>query len=476
MSGPHPRTGSTVLTRPPAHRLTQELGHATQSLAERVARCLPAGSFELDTFVQLIGVEETTEVPTASVTCDLRPRLRLNPDFVARHCAREEHLFLLVMHELWHVLLGHTAAYPRSTQNHNIAFDAVINAGLTAELPQPEYRGFFEALNPPDEFPHLLLRPPVGWPYDPVYTVPGPPDTRGVLRRLYPKPGEQLLGPTYGELLELIRKGSDGEAGLPVLLGEHSGENGNPMDDVLLAEVMERVTASWGDVPAILPGRGGGSGPNRTWVARRDSAEATRTAFRRVLKRAVSPQREGLRSGRRSSEVVLGPATPLPSAYDRTVHAKRALGVPALLQQQRTVTPVRTPQPPHRALVYLDVSGSMAGLLPHLVDLLVPPVRQGLVVVRQFSTQVSELPLADLASGNLATTGGTDIACVLADAIELPFRRVLLLTDGQVGAPGQAWVSRFKNRGIEVFAAVPVNGSTSDLDGFAHVTRLPGLQ
>ena len=133
-------------------------------LAERLARCLPGASFELETLVRLVGIEETEAIPTAAVTCRGRARLLINPRFVAEHCRRDEHLFLLVMHELWHVLLGHTTLYARPTPDHNIAFDAIINAGLTRQHPAPAYRGFFDVLNPPDVFPALLLRPPLGWP------------------------------------------------------------------------------------------------------------------------------------------------------------------------------------------------------------------------------------------------------------------------------------------------------------------------
>src|SRR5262245_30539096 len=100
------------------------------SLSDRVARSIPGATFELEALVRLVGIEETSEVATAAVTCGARARLLLNPDFVATHCRRDEHLFLLVMHELWHVLLGHTTLYPRPTTAHNIAFDAIINAGL----------------------------------------------------------------------------------------------------------------------------------------------------------------------------------------------------------------------------------------------------------------------------------------------------------------------------------------------------------
>src|SRR6266550_375739 len=129
-----------------------------QDLAERLARALPAASYELETLCRVAGIEWSRTIPTAAVTCDDRTRLLVNPDFVAQHCPLDEHLFLLVMHELWHVLLAHTRLYARPTPAHNIAFDAIINAGLARQHPTPEYLVFFEQFNSADEFPALLLR------------------------------------------------------------------------------------------------------------------------------------------------------------------------------------------------------------------------------------------------------------------------------------------------------------------------------
>lgn len=50
------------------------------SIAERIAACLPGASFELESLVRLVGVVETTEVPSAAVTVSERARLLVNPD------------------------------------------------------------------------------------------------------------------------------------------------------------------------------------------------------------------------------------------------------------------------------------------------------------------------------------------------------------------------------------------------------------
>src|SRR5438105_3374123 len=215
----------------------------SEILAERLVSCLPAASFELETLCRLAGIAASREVETAAVTCEGRSRLLINPDFVAAHCQRDEHLFLLVMHELWHVILAHTRLWPRPTPNHNIAFDAVINAGLARQHPEPEYRGFFETLNPANAFPALLLRPPVGWPSAPLYPRASVPQgTNGLMRRLYPPPGVTTVAePLYEELLAVLERshhdttgrgtggggGRTGRAAPPVLIGDHRDRCGD---------------------------------------------------------------------------------------------------------------------------------------------------------------------------------------------------------------------------------------------------------
>jgi hypothetical protein len=122
--------------------------------------------------------------------------------------------------------------------------------------------------------------------------------------------------------------------------------------------------------------------------------------------------------------------------------------------------------------VYLDVSGSMGGWLPQLVDLLVPLARRRLIRVHQFSTVVAPLDIEDLARGRLTTTDGTDIDCVLADVLDRPQRRVLLVTDGYVGVPDGPLAAAVRARGVRIHAALPTDGWDRDLDGLAEITRL----
>jgi len=437
------------------------------SIAERIAACLPGASFELESLVRLVGVVETTEVPSAAVTVSERARLLVNPGFVETHCRRDEHLFLLVMHEMWHVLLGHTTLYPRTTRAHNIAFDALINAGLARQHPQPAYRGFFEAINPPDRFPALLLRPPVGWPKVPHYEVPGPPGTGRILRRLYPRNNEPSQAePLFEEIMRLLSeidpKGNDG------FLGDHSADPADPMGDPLFSEVVREVVGKWGPPPKILRGRNSGGSAFTSWFEPRHASETSKAALAKLLRKACLPDPVGSRRIHRRHVRVPSATLPVPSAADRTAPARKALGqTPVLFTQPATVLQ-RVPDVCESALIYLDVSGSMAEMLPHLLAVLIQPARQRLIHVRQFSTEVYPLSLQDLQRGELTTTEGTDIRCVAEDLLASPFKRAVILTDGYVGQPPQPLISRLREREVRVWAGVPESGWEDDLRGWVE--------
>ena len=81
---------------------------ATSSLTERLLQAFPSGSFCLPAMLELASIEETDAVPTAAVECCARPRLLLNPQWINEHAATTEKLVMLTLHELHHVVLGHT--------------------------------------------------------------------------------------------------------------------------------------------------------------------------------------------------------------------------------------------------------------------------------------------------------------------------------------------------------------------------------
>lgn len=426
----------------------------------RLMASMPAATFEMETFARLADIVASTDVPTAAMECKHRPRLLINPNFVQQHCARDEHLFLLVMHELWHVLLAHTSLYPRVTQAQNIAFDAIINAGLMRKLNKPSYMGFFDKINPPDQFPHLLLRPPVGWPDAPEYPDHlGPRGTARIMRQLYPEPGVfPPAMPFYDEILALILQDL-AEKGMlvamPTLLGDH--ENQDPYQSKYLKDAMGRAAKEWpikvGDFGP--PGQGGHMDDWR--VNANEATRQMRQKFSHVLRQCFSPNLGDYRRKQRQPISGIVGKGVVPNGRDRLVHARKRLGTPPTLWAQPGTYKARVPERRVKAHVYLDVSGSMSHILPYLVGLITPYVQSGKADVFQFSTLIEYLPLRDLSQGVVRTTGGTQIQCVMEHLVEHTgtVKRALILTDGYTGRPKSQHVQHVKTEGTMIHVVLP---------------------
>jgi len=84
--------------------------------------------FAVRPVLKILGVEFTGAVPTLAVTCEDRPRLLVNLDFLKAHCRTDDQVKAVICHEFLHVVLRHTETKgPLSAERH-LAFDAVINA------------------------------------------------------------------------------------------------------------------------------------------------------------------------------------------------------------------------------------------------------------------------------------------------------------------------------------------------------------
>jgi hypothetical protein len=336
-------------------------------LTARVLNAIPAGAYEMNALLGLLRIEETDAVPTASVSCEQRPVLRINPEFVRRHCRTDEHLFLLVMHELHHVLLGHTRLFPTPTRVHNVAFDALINSMLILRFPGETYRSFF----PPPETP--------------------------------------IRGRSLAD--ELSRA------------------------DVRPEQPAARVLAS----------------------------------LRRALLGAATKRTAGAATSPR----VISVLDAVPTASDRRAAVARSVGYQPLLYWRPSSS--RRGRTGH-ARVYIDVSGSMAQYVPFLYGALV--ALRGYVEreVFLFSTAVRAISLQELQQGRIDTTGGTDIQCVMAHALAQRLRRILIVTDGYVGAPAAAQAKAIRRSGLDVRVALTPGGWRNDLQTVStRMDELPVL-
>lgn len=411
-------------------------------LKDRILDCLPAGRYAFSALLRLLDVVETDAIPTAAVECRAQPRMLVNPAFVQRHADTPEKLMMLVMHELHHVLLGHTRRLPTVTRADNLVMDAIINALLAKTFPQPEYLALFTDFYDDAAFPQCLLRPPPAWPWGsgplPSGRVPLP----AALERSFP--GVEVAREVYQALYS-----SEGasEADLrrlvPLLdaiglqrvplLGDHEASvHGEATESSrLLARAVAEVLRQWPAPPEPLKGQSleGMLQQSRLLVRR---VPGNRATLRRLIER-IARASGAAPQVLRSAAVERSVDSPVP-AFSRRATVLRALGAPVLLHPACVPQPERIPDA-ERVHLYLDVSGSMDGLREALYGAALDCRAWLHPVVHLFSTRVDDLTLAQLAAGECRSTGGTDLRCVTAHMRRHRVRRAVLLTDGWVGEP-----------------------------------------
>ncbi len=421
-------TDAAIVANPPQTSRRDNAGgtipaYEARLLADRVRQCVPLRHPAFGKLLQLLSIEASDDISTAAVTVGARSRLLINPAFVAQRCRTDAHLSMLVLHELYHVLLGHTRMVRRPTLAANWAFDCIVNAQLCRLHPELEYTSFFSAIAAPDG-PWSLIGPPPGWPAKPRYA-------RGALgsvhRRLYDDDGA-----TTAELFALLDRVTIilSPEDLARLLGNHGDEapGGAPLhaDPELLAEA-RRIVARW----PMIEQRGGtddGSTPMQQHSALRRHRAARRAV--QALLRAAAFGTAGGPWERRPA--LTGACTPLPQARDRRAQVQRSLGVDPLLWQG--LLQHDGGRQAGQVTVYLDVSGSMNAWLPVLLDALTEACALVRWPLYGFSTEVHPVTCAELAAGRYRTTGGTDIACVARHLVETRTRRAVVITDGDVQA------------------------------------------
>jgi hypothetical protein len=444
------------------------------TLVRRLLDVVPARSHEMGALVQLFRVEVTDAVPTASVSCERRPVLRVNPRFAAERCRTDAHLFMLVMHELHHVLLGHTRLFPRATPAHNLAFDAVINALLCARFPEEAYTSFFAALYGDETGPLRLLAPPGRPPVQPETLAAlhhalydGSATAEEVFRRITL---EVRLVVAPGPLL-----GSHGTGGGPLgPEGDPHGREGfdawgtGGAADPAVVDAIRRIVEKW--PPPERPVRGRSLSDVLRESAAPPSAsveDPVLAAVRRALADASVPDRRARE--RRAAPV---PAqVPLPDGRDRRAFVARLLGTPPLLYVSLLEDPcAREGVATH---VYLDVSGSVEPWLGDLYGALVALRRRLAPAVHLFSTRVETVPLEALGRGVRISTGGTDVGCLLEHALASRVRRSLVVTDGYVGR-AEAGLESAARRRLDLRVLLTPGGWRRDLEPIARrVEELP---
>ena len=441
------------------------------AIAERILDCFPSGSYALSALLRLLDIVETDTVPTAAVECRAQPRLLVNPTFAATHAATPEKLLMLVMHELHHVLLGHTTLFPTATPVQNFVFDAVINGLICRMFPQRACLALFRDFYSADSFPACLLRPPPGWPGKPTIA----PGIEAISPRVRARVLEVHLslysdgGATYDEVAEILPRLLNG-ATLPdvPLLGGHgtesSAEGGLEHRSPVMFDIVRDIVERWPQPPDPIRGR------SLADLLKTTAVQSQRSVSNRALLRGLirTVARVGTSGTFREPAIDnLNAPTPI-RTFSRRTAVLQALGHQPLLFDG-LVPWRRRVEAGERIHVYVDVSGSMDVLKGPLYRAILDCEAHVHRIVHLFSTKVADITLDELRRGVCKSTGGTSISCVARHMHANRIRRALIVTDGWVGKP------RGRDREILSAASLAVAffGSTTnrgDLAEFANFT------
>ena len=453
----------------------ESIGLSAPSLGDQILDVFPSGSYALSALLRLLDIVPSDTVPTAAVECRLQPRLLINPEFVDRHAETPEKLLMLVMHELHHVLLGHTTLFPRVTPVQNFVFDAVINGVICRMFPSTEHTAFLSDFYSDSSFPECLLRPPPGWPRrsslaPAVAALPERP--RALVHEVHVALYSSA-GASYQEVFDVLPVLLDGQGldGIP-LLGGHAPENGvdGASEQVgglehrspVMFDILRQVVEQWPQPPDPIRGR------SLADVLNVKAVTARRVPSNRSVLRGLIRKVAGLHgSGRvmRLASDTQSTVTPIPTLSRRSL-VLRALGTEPLLHPGHLPWLHRMPAG-ERVHVYLDVSGSMDAILGALYGAVLDNQAYLHPAVHLFSTKVADVGLAELRQGVCHSTGGTDIACVAAHMAKHRVRRALIVTDGWVGTPrGQHLRTLMETR-----LAVAYMGSNTNTNDLRAVTN-----
>ena len=416
-------------------------------IKRRLFSVIPTSSLHMMEFLKLMNIRfANDETSSAAVTCGARPELLLNENFIKEYCQTDEHLFMLIMHELYHIVLGHTHLFKRHTQIDNIAFDAVINAILCRMFPSEEYTSFFKEINSDESFPGCILRP-VGK-NTPSQFLP-------LLKNLY-----LTDTGTYYEVYECIAQKMEEELKNGnvryVLIGNHNHDNEGESNP-LIKKMLDKVISKWPRQFTINGRDLGGQLEDETIVF----AKANRLAqnkMKRLLRKAGVI--DGTVSKRKTSiqSVKIDATTVVPDYKDRTLLTKSLVYQQPLLYNSTLTTNQVSRDSNIKTLVYLDVSGSVVDEINRFASLLLKPYKNKECLLFAFSTMVVPVSYQEFRKGKYQTTGGTSLNCIFQHYFLLPkkkqTKKILILTDGDTGQVDNKYYQLIKQKKLEVYCGL----------------------
>ncbi|MEC7985359.1 MAG: hypothetical protein VX278_09360, partial [Myxococcota bacterium] len=411
--------------------------------------------YGLERLLSLLYIHETTDIKSAAVPLGPSPRLLINPDFVQQYCQKDEDLAALILHELHHVLLGHTRLFKRVTPLHNIAFDAVINAMISRQ--EPRYRSFFMKMYRADSLPEAILRPPIGFPYSPQYPDVLPQTIRDLIHDLYYTNLTTFLDVfqrliSNSTLVQMIAP--------PFLLGEHGEDvrGYSYADNPELFAAIREIVEEWPQPKDPKIGRSLDEILKTEQVSIQKTNKPERTILSAIRKAAQNGEHQFLSDQRRRHR----PIQQSWPSRDRRAWCYSAAGGTPLLYSSTIPMDAGI----QKIDLYLDVSGSMTPFISNVISAVLSCKDWLKTNILLFSTTLNPCSIKQLQEGRYQTTNGTDIAVVSEDIERKKSKSAVILSDGYVGEIPANHLRACQRCNIQ-FILTP-NGYTADVQNITN--------
>jgi hypothetical protein len=389
--------------------------------------------FAIRPVLKILDIVFTKAVPTLAVTCEARPRLLVNLDFLNVHCRTDQHIKAVICHEFLHVVLRHTETRRPFTPARHLALDAVINAVIHRQYGDAYSSMMAGYYGEADDLKKLLR--PMKLEEQAYYgiclsTKKEVPQWVHAWAALYD-------GELIADDIETLAQDMSGAVGvgpfdllggLPNGIGDLLGDHdtlGRPLPQELqdaLDRTLKQMNGS--GIWRSPRDRGVGANPYEgLFVARNEPMRRWERKTLEILKQHLSPDRHSRPARLEQAEF----RVPVLSPRDRRAFM-RARWAPFLPEAEW-----RTQQPKREgtAQVYLDVSGSISAEMPVVIALL---GRLSRYIRRPFWAFSDVVAPAIIEHGRLMarTTGGTSLACVLEHVARTRPASAVVVTDGYI--------------------------------------------
>ena len=420
-----------------------------KNIIKRLYNVLPINSLELDEFLDILSLKFTDIISTAAITCQTKPILLLNKGFIDLYCQTDEHLLMLIMHELYHIILGHTTLFPNPNEIDNIAFDAIINAMLSRMYPDEKYTSFFTSINDSNSIPGALLRPK---------GKDTPKEIEDLVDILYTS-DKATYYDVYCALND--KKKELDKSSKYILIGNHQEMESNS-DNKILNSLLDEIITKWPSVPFCNERKDKEKTIKN--VDYLDENKAYRIKMNHLL-RMADLKLNNYQIFKYNNQLVKTKGLSfIPSIEDRRYSLKEELLPSNLLYENDYQITLPTIKQETQAFVYLDVSGSVIGDIEKIGPTIKRYYKNKAIKLYTFSEDVTSITYDDFEKGIFSIENGTDVNCIFDHYFSIPKkkrpRKIIIFTDGYVGFLSDDNIKQIKESKVEIYAGFFGNYST----------------